>query len=96
MARLDTLKTYLQISDTSIDTQLEAILDLCEAEYLSRTHQTEADDNIVIEMAIERYSQLGNEGVQQMNYSGITEHYYSDYSDKVKALIRSKTRLVAI
>lgn len=96
MARLDTLKTYLQISDTSIDTQLEAILDLCEAEYLSRTHQTEADDNIVIEMAIERYNQLGNEGVQQMNYSGITEHYYSDYSDKVKALIRSKTRLVTL
>lgn len=96
MARLDTLKTYLQISDTSIDTQLEAILDLCEAEYLSRTHQTEADDNIVIEMTIERYNQLGNEGVQQMNYSGISEHYYSDYSDKVKALIRSKTRLVTL
>ena len=96
MARLDTLKTYLQISDTSIDTQLEAILDLCEAEYLSRTHQTEADDPIVIEMAVERYNQLGNEGIQQMNYSGISEHYYSDYSDKVKALIRSKTRLVAI
>ena len=96
MARLDTLKTYLQISDTSIDTQLEAILDLCEAEYLSRTHQTDADDNIVIEMTIERYNQLGNEGVQQMNYSGINEHYYSDYSDKVKALIRSKTRLVTL
>ena len=96
MARLDTLKTYLQITDTSIDTQLEAILDLCEAEYLSRTHQTEADDNIVIEMAIERYNQLGNEGIQQINYSGINEHYYSDYSDKVKALIRSKTRLVTL
>lgn len=96
MARLDTLKTYLQITDTSIDEQLEAILDLCEAEYLSRTHQTDADDNIVIEMAIERYNQLGNEGVQQMNYSGISEHYYSDYSDKVKALIRSKTRLVTL
>ena len=96
MARLDTLKTYLQISDTSIDTQLTAILDLCEAEYLSRTHQTDADDNIVIEMTIERYNQLGNEGVQQLNYSGITEHYYSDYSDKVKALIRSKTRLVTL
>ena len=96
MARLDTLKTYLQISDTSIDTQLATMLDLCEAEYLSRTHQSDADDSIVIEMAIERYSQLGNEGVQQMNYSGINEHYYSDYSDKVKALIRSKTRLVTL
>ena len=96
MANIDTLKTLLQISDTSIDTQLEAILDLCEAEYLRRTHQTEADDSIVIEMAIERYNQLGNEGIQLMNYSGINEHYYSDYSEKVRALIRSKTRLVTL
>ena len=96
MANIDTLKTLLQISDNSQDTLLQTLLDQCEAEYIRRTHQTEADDNIVIEMAIERYNQLGNEGIQQINYSGITEHYYSDYSDKVKALIRSKTRLVAI
>ena len=47
-------------------------------------------------MAVERFNQLGNEGIQLMNYSGINEHYYSDYSDKVKALIRSKTRLVTL
>jgi hypothetical protein len=96
MANIDTLKTLLQISDNSQDTLLSALLDQCEAEYIRRTHQTEADDPIVIEMAVERYNQLGNEGIQLMNYSGISEHYYSDYSDKVKALIRSKTRLVAI
>lgn len=96
MATLDTLKTYLQITDTSIDAQLETILDLCEAEYLRRTHQTEADDSIVIEMAIERYHQFGNEGLTSMNYSGISEVYSSDYSGKVKALIRSKTRLITL
>ena len=96
MANIDTLKTLLQISDNSQDALLQALLDQCEAEYLRRTHQTDADDSIVIEMTIERYNQLGNEGIQQMNYSGISESYFSDYSDKVKALIRSKTRLVAI
>ena len=96
MANIDTLKTLLQISDNSQDTLLQTLLDQCEAEYIRRTHQTDADDSIVIEMSVERYNQFGNEGVQQMNYSGISEHYYSDYSDKVKALIRSKTRLVTL
>jgi hypothetical protein len=96
MANIDTLKTLLQITDTSIDAQLEALLQLAEDEYLSRTHQSNADDSIVLAMTIEKYNQLGNEGIQLMNYSGINEHYYSDYSDKVKALIRSKTRLVTL
>ena len=96
MANIDTLKTLLQISDNSQDTLLQTLLNQCEAEYIRRTHQSEADSPIVIEMSVERYNQLGNEGIQQMNYSGISESYSSDYSDKVKALIRSKTRLVAI
>ena len=96
MANIDTLKTLLQISDNSQDALLQALLDQCEEEYLRRTHQSTADAPIVIDMAIERFNQLGNEGIQLMNYSGINEQYYSDYSDKVRALIRSKTRLVAI
>jgi hypothetical protein len=47
-------------------------------------------------MAVERFNRLGNEGISQMNYSGITEHYYPDYSDKVQKLIRSKTRMVTL
>lgn len=96
MARLDTLKTYLQITDSSLDTQLGTILQLAEDEYLRRTHQAEADDAIVIEMAIERYAKLGNEGLASMNYSGIAESYTSDYSERVRALIRSKTRLISL
>jgi hypothetical protein len=96
MANIDTLKTLLQISDNSQDTLLQALLDQCEAEYIRRTHQSEADAPIVIEMSIERYNKLGNEGISQMNYSGVSETYFSDYSDKVVKLIRSKTRMVAI
>ena len=96
MTNIDTLKTLLQITDTSIDAQLEALLQLAEDEYLSRTHQSNADDSIVLAMTIEKYNQLGNEGISQLNYSGISESFFSDYSDKVKALIRSKTRLVTL
>ena len=96
MAQIDTLKTYLQIGDSSIDEQLQAILDMAEAEYLRRTHQEEADDSIVLEMAVERYNQFGNEGLTSINYSGINEVFSSDYSDRVARLIRSKTRLVTL
>jgi hypothetical protein len=96
MANIDTLKTLLQISDNSQDTLLQTLLDQCEAEYIRSTHQSEADAPIVIEMSIELYNKLGNEGISHMNYSGITETYFSDYSDKVVKLIRSKTRMVAI
>lgn len=96
MAQIDTLKTYLQISDSSIDAQLAIILSMAEAEYLRRTHQEYPDESIVLEMAVERYNRLGNEGIESINYSGISEAFSSDYSDRVTKLIRSKTRLVTI
>lgn len=96
MAQIDTLKTILQISDNSQDALLDVLIEQCEAEYLSRTHQEEADENIVNKMVIETFNRLGNEGVQSMSYSGISETYESDYSEATQKLIRSKTRLVAI
>ena len=96
MAQLDTLKTLLQIEDTSQDTLLTTLIEQCEAEYLSRTHQSETDESVVNPMVIEKYNRLGNEGVQSIGYSGINETYESDYSEAVKKLIRSKTRLVTI
>ena len=96
MAQLDTLKTILQISDTSQDALLSTLITQCSDEYLRRTHQTEADEPIVNAMVIERYNRLGNEGIQSFSYSGITESFESDYSEQVQKLIRSKTRLVAI
>ena len=96
MANIDTLKTLLQISDTSQDTLLDTLLDQCEEEYIRRTHQPEPDAPIVIDMAVERFNRLGNEGISHMNYSGITETYFTDYSEKVQKLIRSKTRMVTL
>ena len=96
MAQLDTLKTLLQISNTSQDALLTTLIDQCSAEFLSRTHQDEADEPVVNSMVMERYNRLGNEGVQTFSYSGITESFESDYSEAVQKLIRSKTRLVAL
>jgi len=96
MANIDTLKTLLGISGTSIDSQLTVLLDLAETEYLRRTHQSEPDSDIVVEMALEKYNKLGNEGIISMNYSGISEAYNSDYSEAVTKLIKSKTRMIAL
>lgn len=95
MAQIDTLKTLLQIDDSQ-DALLYTLIEQCSAEYLSRTHQTEADESIVNAMVVEKFNRLGTEGVQNIGYSGITESYESDYSEATRALIRSKTRMVAI
>ena len=96
MTTIDTLKTLLQIEDNSQDVLLTTLIEQCTAEYLSRTHQTEADERIVNAMVVEKFNRLGTEGVQNIGYSGITESYESDYSEATRALIRSKTRMVAI
>jgi len=97
MAQIDTLKTLLQIDGSSAqDTLLETLIEQCSAEYLRRTHQAETDEPIVTAMVMERFNKLGNEGLENINYSGIGETYLSDYSAQVTALIRSKTRMVAI
>ena len=95
MAQIDTLRTLLQI-DESQDVLLGALIDQCSEEYLRRTHQTVVDEAIVNAMVTERFNRLGNEGIQSIGYSGITESYESDYSEQTRALIRSKTRMVAI
>ena len=95
MAQIDTLKTLLQI-DESQDELLGTLIEQCSEEYLRRTHQDVVDESIVNAMVMERFSRLGSEGVQTISYSGISESYESDYSETTKALIRSKTRMVAI
>ena len=96
MAQIDTLKTLLQIADNSQDTLLSTLIDQCAEEFLLRTHQPEADETVVTAMVMERYNRLGNEGIQTIGYSGISESYESDYSETVQKLIRSKTRLVTL
>ena len=96
MSQFDTLKTLLQIEGTTQDELLLVLIDQCSAEYLSRTHQKEVDNDIVYEMVLERFNRLGNEGLESINYSGINERWYSDYSDRVTRLIRSKTRMVTL
>jgi len=96
MAQIDTLKTLLQIEGSARDSVLEAILEQCKAEYLLRTHQSTVDNDIVTAMSVERYNKLGNEGVQSLNYSGIQETYFSDYSAGVTAMLRSKTRMITL
>ena len=96
MAQIDTLRILLQIDDSSQDNRLNVLVDQCEHEYLDRTHQDEADENIVNAMVVEKFNKLGNEGVQTMSYSGISESFESDYSEAVQRLIRSKARMVTL
>ncbi|MBQ2086158.1 MAG: phage head-tail connector protein [Oscillospiraceae bacterium] len=98
MAQIDTLRTLLQIdpTDTEATARIQALITICENQYLNWTHQTTADENTVTAMVIERWNKFGNEGLSSISYSGISEAYSSDYSDEVKRMIRSHTRLVML
>ena len=96
MAQIDTLRILLQIADSSQDNLLNVLVDQCEQEFLDRTHQDEADENIVNAMVVEKFNRLGNEGVQTKRYSVMSESCESDYSEAVQRLIRSKARMVTL
>ena len=98
MAQIDTLETLLQIdaSDSAAVAQLELLIGICSGQYLARTHQEAADENTVNMMVIEKWNQLGNEGISSISYSGISEAYSSDYSEEVQKMLRAQTRLVVL
>ena len=98
---LPELKILLRIQDT--DTERDALLSmlLARAEGLARDFcrlpaDGEVCGELIVRMAAEDYSQLGSEGVSYKSYSNIIETYRSDYSDKVKALLRRYRRLAVI
>lgn len=93
---LKRLKNMLQITDNNSDSLLTELLLQCEEEAIAITHQTDSAKllPIIRLMAVEKYNKLGNEGINSIGYSGITESYKTDYSEQVVRLLKSKTRLV--
>ena len=98
---LPELKILLRMEDA--DKERDALLSLLlvRAERLARDYcrlpaDAEVMSDLAVRMAAEDYTQLGSEGVSYKSYSNIIETYRSDYSDKVKALLRRYRRLAVI
>ncbi len=61
---------------------VEMAMDFAE-DYCNLLRYDEKLDNIVAEMAVERFNKIGNEGIASSSASDISEAYLQDYSPSV-------------
>lgn len=98
---LPQMKTALRIEEA--DTERDALLSLLltRAETTARAYcrlpeGETVEDDLIVRMAVEDYTQLGSEGISYKSYSNIIETYRSEYSDKVMMLLRRYRRMAVI
>lgn len=93
---LEKIKTLRGISGTDMDAALNFLIEDCKAEaadYCNLSEYQEKLDPIVLQMVLERYNRIGNEGVQSVSYSGASETYQTDYSEKIYKALRKHRRM---
>lgn len=59
------------------------------------SYETELD-YIVQQMVCEKYSQLGAEGLESRSFSGVSESFFSNFSDGVLTALRRHRRIGVI
>lgn len=79
--------------------QIEAIVEMCKDEavqFCNLKEYTEKLDNAVVQMTIERYNRLNNEGVSRSNASTIDESFIDGYSKSTLSMLvkNRKVKLV--
>lgn len=93
---LEKIKELRGINGTGKDAVLNFLIEDCKAEamdYCNLAEYNEKLDRIVVQMVIERYNRMGNEGVKSVSYSSASETYADDYSDKIYKSLNKFRRL---
>ena len=94
---LEKLKLLLGIpdSDTSEDDLLELLLDQAttDAEAYCNTTYTSAMDNVIIQMAIVHYNQIGTEGATMERFTGAVQQIAQTYPDWIYSQLRAFRRI---
>lgn len=70
--------------------QIEAIVEMCQDEatqFCNLQEYTEKLDNAVVQMTIERYNRLNNEGVSRNSASTIDESFIDGYSKSTLSML---------
>ena len=98
---LEKIKILLGVGedDESKDDILNVLVSICKdeaREYCNLAEYTNKLDSAVISMVIERYNDMGTEGISSVSTSGIREEYLDGYSKNVinKLVKQRKVRLV--
>lgn len=87
---LQTLQTLLPNADVDI---LTVLINIAISDYQELTNQSEYNDTIVLQMVLEKYSRLGNEGLESFDVSGISESFLQNYSSGLLSLINTQKRI---
>ena len=92
---VEKLKILLGITDISRDELLSLLIDQCTDNAVSFTNNTdtEAMENVILEMAVYRFNLMGSEGLTRENYSGTGYIYNNGYPDYVLQQLRQFRKL---
>lgn len=93
---LDKIKLLLGLTNDDKDELLSALITLCKDEAADYCHFAEYSnklDSAVISMVIERYNKLGEEGIQQISSSSVTDVYIDGYSQVVMKKLNANRRV---
>lgn len=74
---------------------LMALVEMCQEEataYCNLDEYTNKLDNAVVQMVLQRYNRINNEGVESTNASGINERFSDGYTKDVMSMLRKHRR----
>jgi hypothetical protein len=76
---------------------INVLIDLCKDEAITFCHldyYSDDLDTIVIQMVIEKFNKIGNEGISSVGFSGVSENILEDYSAPIVRMLRRKRKLI--
>lgn len=85
---LENIKLLLGISDNSKDGLITYLINITQQKVLNYCGMPELPaelENVVVELVIQRYNQIGSEGLQSESYSGIRQDWLNDFTPEIKA-----------
>lgn len=75
---------------------LSALVEMCKEEataYCNLDEYSDKLDNAVVQMVLERYNRINNEGVDSTNASGINEHFHDGYTASTTKMLQKHRRM---
>ena len=94
-----TILEKVQSLTGSTNKVLETLVDMCKDEatqYCNLEIYTESLDNAVVQMVVERFNRLNNEGVESTSASSITEKFINGYSQSTINMLNKNRKIKVV
>lgn len=94
-----TILEKVQSITGSTNKVLETLVDMCKDEatqYCNLKIYTERLDNAVVQMVVERFNRLNNEGVESTSASSINEKFINGYSQSTISMLNKNRKIKVV